>query len=224
MRLIHELPYWEKSCFITLTYDEEHTDGQLHKTHLQNYFRELRRNNNKIKYFSCGEYGENFGRPHYHAIIFGHDELPHKTHFKSKNWSFGTVYIGEVTRDSSRYVCDYIFKAYDGELGENYYEGYTKPFRLLSKGIGRRYIEKNDTMILQKGYLTVNGKKQSIPRYYLKRLNIMTEEVNRANNFFGYLPKGEYKEQESQVYIKLENRLQNERNLKNKHRLKKGKL
>lgn len=79
-------------------------------------------------------------------------------------------------------------------------------------------------MILQKGYITFRGIKQSIPRYYLKRLNLKTEEVNRANNFFGYLPEGEYKEQESEVYIPLENRFQNERNLKAKHRLKKGKL
>lgn len=223
MRLIHELPYWEKSCFVTLTYDEEHTDGQLHKTHLQDYFRELRRSN-KIKYFACGEYGENTGRPHYHAIIFGHDEYPHKLHYKSNNWPFGNTYVGEVTKNSCRYVCDYIFKAYDGQYGENYYNGFTKPFRLLSKGIGRKYIESNDEQILQRGYLTLNGIKQSIPRYYLKRLNLMMEEVNRANNFFGYLPEGEYKEQESAKYQPLQNRLQNERNLKQQHRLKKGTL
>lgn len=219
MRLIHELPYWNNSCFITLTYDDDYCDGQLHKTHLQDFFREIRRGS-KIKYFSCGEYGDNTGRPHYHAIIFGFDVLPHHDHVKIDYWKHGNVFVGEVTKDSCRYVCDYIFKAYDGDYGDAYYEGFVKPFRLLSKGIGRRFIEDSYLSAVQHGYLTVNGQKVSIPRYYLKRMDITSVGLVELVSTFDYVGKDRRIESDSEVYIPLENRLQNERTLRSKHRLK----
>ena len=95
--------YNRPSCFITLTYDDEHlkdlpynpdmypdydpdrdTDKlvfhSLDKIHLQNFWKRLRsrldeKYDIKIRYFACGEYGdfEKTGRPHFHAIIFGYD-------------------------------------------------------------------------------------------------------------------------------------------------------
>lgn len=219
MRLMHELPYWNSSCFITLTYDDDHTDGQLHKTHLQDFFREIRRGS-KIRYFSCGEYGDNTGRPHYHAIIFGFDVLPHKDHIKLKFWKYGNVFVGEVTPHSCRYVCDYIFKAYSGDFGDRYYDGFVKPFRLLSKGIGRRFIEDHYLSIIQHGYMTNKGLRSSIPRYYLKRMDINTAGLRELADVYDYVPKEELNESGSEVYLPLANRLQNERTLVSRHRLK----
>lgn len=43
----------------------------LNKTHLQKFFKRLRKNTNlKFQYFACGEYGHNYGRPHYHLILW----------------------------------------------------------------------------------------------------------------------------------------------------------
>ncbi len=86
----------EKSCFITLTYDDFHLppDHSLNKSHFQNFMKSLRGKypDRRIRYFHCGEYGESckicgknrmkcqcmkftqsLGRPHYHAILFGID-------------------------------------------------------------------------------------------------------------------------------------------------------
>ena len=83
-RIMHELqcpglPEIEPhtGCFITLTYDEENlpNDHSLDKTEFQRFLKRFRKAiyPNKIRYFMCGEYGDNSWRPHYHAIIFGYD-------------------------------------------------------------------------------------------------------------------------------------------------------
>ena len=78
-RVLHESDYWDHSCFTTLTYNNEHLpkDGSLHKDELQKFFKRLRKylGDRKMKYFACGEYGDEGHRPHYHAILFGIDYL-----------------------------------------------------------------------------------------------------------------------------------------------------
>lgn len=58
-------------CFVTLTYAI--TDGKLHREHVQEFIKRLRRSIEpvKIRYFGCGEYGGKNDRPHYHINIFG---------------------------------------------------------------------------------------------------------------------------------------------------------
>ena len=75
LRLIHESVYWEDSVFLTLTYSDDYLpkNGSLDKRQLQLFIKRLRKslNGRSIKYFACGEYGDNTERPHYHLIIFG---------------------------------------------------------------------------------------------------------------------------------------------------------
>lgn len=82
-RLLHEKKYHPGSVFLTLTYDEDHVpkDGTLNKTDLQSFWKKLRFRNSdygkaKIKYFACGEYGDQTGRPHYHAALYGSLSVP----------------------------------------------------------------------------------------------------------------------------------------------------
>lgn len=91
-RIMCELAYHDKACFITLTYDDKHlpdkrqfidNDGVIHdsthnplvKKHLQDFIKRLRDRfgYKKVRYYAVGEYGEKNKRPHYHAIIFGVD-------------------------------------------------------------------------------------------------------------------------------------------------------
>jgi hypothetical protein len=82
------------SCFITLTYDDEHYNPSLNKEDFRDFMKRLRsfhkrwkwkpskaefqprpvdETPSKIRYFHCGEYGDLKGRPHHHACIFGYD-------------------------------------------------------------------------------------------------------------------------------------------------------
>lgn len=167
--------------FVTLTYDNEHLplDLSLDKRELQLYFKRLRKDIScepdlkgvKIKYFACGEYGENFHRPHYHFILFG---LPDR--FKSlisDNWCKGFVKIGFVSIKSINYVTGYVLKKYGGDKAAEEYGSRLAPFQLCSQGLGLdvfKGVESNRAS--KRGYLTVNGVKRSIPRYYIKKLDM----------------------------------------------------
>ena len=77
MRNIHEASLWLNNIFITLTYNDQNLPehNKLVKKDFQDFMKRLRKNKkantkNPIRFFHCGEYGEKFGRPHYHAILF----------------------------------------------------------------------------------------------------------------------------------------------------------
>lgn len=98
IRCVHEASLYEQNCFITLTYAPEHLpeNASLVKKDYQNFMKRLRRKLGKVRYYMCGEYGEQcgkcgnnkgwhednphqctwlprIGRPHFHACLFGHD-------------------------------------------------------------------------------------------------------------------------------------------------------
>jgi len=71
----------------------------------------------------CGEYGDENLRPHYHALIFGHN-FSDKEYFRETDtghklyrsdtldrlWSHGYCNIGEVTFETAAYTARYIMK------------------------------------------------------------------------------------------------------------------
>lgn len=141
IRLTHEASLWPQNCFITLTYSPEHIpkDKSLNKKHFQDFMKRLRKkyckDGKKIRFFHCGEYGEKYGRPHYHAILFNHHfedaELFKKTKsgsiiYRSDDlenlWPFGYSSIGDVTFESTAYVARYVLKKVTGELAEEHYK------------------------------------------------------------------------------------------------------
>lgn len=185
MRLNHEFLYWNfKGSFWTLTYrdDIERPIFSLSKRHLQLFFKRLRKSGSRVRYFACGEYGDRTSRPHYHSIIFGLDssEFPgldsrgELIRFHHPAWEHGHVTVGSVTPESIRYVTGYISKKYSGDLENEVYTktGRENVFRVLSNGIGERWILDNKRDVLAKGYVSYEGRKCSIPRYYLKVMNI----------------------------------------------------
>lgn len=167
----------KETCFITLTYDDMNlpSDMSLHKEHLQKFWKRLRKSLTcKIKYYACGEYGEQTHRPHYHAIVIGWRPELEDLIYVSKNvltsaklqklWPYGFNTVGTVTKESAQYVTGYIRKKIYGK--ENPYHPRTPPFSCSSTHLGFDYAEKNWTRILAGE--TVCGKNLGIPRYYLK--------------------------------------------------------
>lgn len=130
------------ACFVTLTYrDEELQDVDamnwtavkpvvptLVPSDAQAWLKRLRkRTDGGIRYFLVGEYGEENGRPHYHAAVFG---LPQcfngRTDHSSRSccsvcemvketWGLGRIDVGELNEQSASYVAGYVTKKWTKE-------------------------------------------------------------------------------------------------------------
>lgn len=134
VRCMHEAESHLDNSYITLTYADEHLPpgGTLVKKHYQTFMKRLRKNTGaKIKFFQCGEYGEQLKRPHYHSILFGidfEDKVPWKQNdqgdtlytsdFLTKTWGLGHCSVGAVTFESCAYVARYVTKKITGQLAE----------------------------------------------------------------------------------------------------------
>lgn len=124
----------DQNCFITLTYAPEHlpSDLSLHKAHYQEFMKRLRYHiqPKKVRYYMCGEYGDQNERPHYHACLFGHDFEDKQLWRDSRGvklyisdeltklWPYGFSTIGDVTFESAAYVARYIMKKVTGKKAE----------------------------------------------------------------------------------------------------------
>lgn len=89
LRCVNEASLYSANCFITLTFNPENINklGTLVKSDFQRFMKRLRKKYNgidavsdkngnitfPIRYFHCGEYGENNTRPHHHACLFNFD-------------------------------------------------------------------------------------------------------------------------------------------------------
>lgn len=226
IRIMLESDYHEYNSFVTLTYDNDHilADQSLHKKELQDYVKRLRSYlpvDLRIKYYGCGEYGDEFGRPHYHIIIFG---LASKDPAIKKAWSNGFVTSETLTFNRARYVAGYVQKKLTGKRASEYGKK-VAPFSLMSKGLAKEWMQDNEKYIEQNLGLTIKGVKHAIPRYFKKNLDVAEELQERAQELIkkeckhlGIDPKGV-----NYIINDKENK-QRDQNLKAKLNLKRGKL
>lgn len=174
------------SIFLTLTYDNEHLpeDGSLHPDHMQDFMKNLRRQveyhyGKKIRFFLCGEYGEQFNRPHYHAIIYGfrppdaqrYNSQLFTSRFLEKIWKNGFCPFGDVTYESAAYVASYVIKKITGKLAAFWYDGLQPEFVRMSRrpGIGKEFFEKYQSDVLKEDAIVVrDGLKVPVPKYFNK--------------------------------------------------------
>lgn len=175
-RIIHELSYWDKASFVTLTYDDEHlpVGNELFPRDLTLFWKRLRKDTGRdLKYIASGEYGDR-DRPHYHAIIFGvgHDE----SELVEDAWQNGFVYLGTANANSARYVVKYIQKKVTGKLQKAAYQGRLPPFLRCSGGIGWRWLSDNNAKVERMLYVTRHGMKIPMPKYYKERLGLTAED------------------------------------------------
>ena len=161
-RLLHEKTQHKSSVFLTLTYAPEKIPpfDSLSKTELQKFMKRLRKNlgPRKIRYFACGEYGEKHGHAHYHLIVFGLSHTNSDKDCVKKAWPYGFTYFGSVTYSSCRYVTAYILKKITGDKATGEYGECEPPFALMSKGLGRKFVEKNYNQFKNADSMTIDGK------------------------------------------------------------------
>lgn len=177
-RLQKELLVSNSALFVTLTYDKPPLTTKnfmnLEKVHLQNFFRYLRRDGQKVKYYACGEYGTATMRPHYHIILF--NTTPEMV---EKHWSHGHVHFGTVTGASIGYCLKYMAKPSKIPLHHN--DDRTKEFALMSKKLGANYLTPamkawHLADLKNRCYATINEIKISLPRYYKDKIYSLLEK------------------------------------------------
>ncbi len=213
MRIIHESELHKDdagSCFITLTYRSEaestieqlnkkhHVpkDYSLNKSHFQKFIKRLRKKfPQKIRYFQCGEYGDETKRPHYHAVLFNcnfEDQrlwtekeglLTYTSQILEDLWQYGYCTVSELNWETASYTSGYILKKVNGQMADEEYlrsdengEAYwvLPPYLTMSLGrkrpggIGAQFYERYKSDFFPSDTCPVPGKGiyQSIPRYY----------------------------------------------------------
>lgn len=180
-RILHEASTWPANIFVTLTFDDAWLppDKSLHKQDVVLFFKRLRQrlSPRRIKYYACGEYGGRFGRPHYHAIIFGLSISDKPLLVKA--WPYGFVDVGLVTYESARYCAEYMQTQYSKEKALTIYGTRQQPFNLLSKGLGKQFLLLNAPQLRRDLQFTVRGIPTGLPRYYKTLLELTEEEKKR---------------------------------------------
>ncbi len=186
----------EDNCFITLTYNEENlpSDGSLVKEHFQKFMKKLRKQNNqkKIRYFQCGEYGEMLSRPHYHAILFGHDfndkilngpcnnNNLYISEQLEKTWAKGYCTVGAMTFESAAYCARYAMKKITGDAAQAHYQTVNittgeitqlqTEYITMSRrpGLGKTWYDKFKDDLFPEDECVIDGRMMKPPRYYAK--------------------------------------------------------
>lgn len=179
-RCYGESLYHDNNYFITLTYDDDHVpygsinNYTLKKEDFQKFIKALRNYGFKdLRYFGCGEYGDDTHRPHYHVILYNcflpdlTQEIPYSNNGKIQKISKtdkdgdpfyyseiiknawhgnGNIIIGRCTYHSCAYVARYVCKKAKG-INKNIYDslGIEPEFVLMSRrpGIGQQFIIDN---------------------------------------------------------------------------------
>lgn len=222
IRCVHEMQMHETSIFVTLTYENTpekcYDNESLNPDHLQQFWKNIRKklSPQKIKYYACGEYGSDKGRPHYHAIMFGielDDRVPEfttkqgETYYSSekltKSWGFGGVRFAAADIGTAIYISKYITKKHTGDLADTSYFSHidTKTGEWVEKipeftrmstkpAIGLNWLKKYYNTEVVKGYLTHEGTKYRVPKYYKDELEKLSPSLHEelVHNILQHLP------------------------------------
>lgn len=174
-----ELQDHEQNCFLTLTY--ENNPVRLHKEHMQKFIKRLRKKIEpiKIRYFSCGEYGDRGLRPHYHIIIFGYDfadkqyvrksasDIPiYESKELNELWPHGMAITQEANVNTIRYSAKYSTKL--KENLPNHLKKYPE-FNTMSNDLGiKQALKKMDTYMMT-DEIYIDGFSYKIPDILLRK-------------------------------------------------------
>ncbi len=213
IRIVHEACMYvdqHGNSWVTLTYrdpdqcnDKQYADGHyipgdysLRPTHVSKFIRSLRKKNKqKIRYFYCGEYGDENQRPHYHVCLFNHsfndqqlfkDEEGLYTYTSpslESHWPYGFSTVAELNYETASYTAGYCFKKITGKRADEHYlrcdehgEAYwlhpeyirMSTGRKKPCGLGASFYEKykNDMFPSDTTPVPGHGTEQLVPRYY----------------------------------------------------------
>lgn len=187
LRIMHEASLYRENCFVTLTYSPEHLPpgGSLRHADFQRFMKRLRKRFSPrvVRFYMCGEYGEQFSRPHFHACLFNvsfSDQYPFKrtaagnliyrSPVLDTLWPFGHSSIGELTLQSAGYTARYLITKVVGDAAASHYSGRFPEYNRMSlrPGIGAGWFAKySATDVLPCDHvIDSKGRKNPLPSYY----------------------------------------------------------
>lgn len=193
IRCVHEASLHKTNSFVTLTYSDEHlpSNGSLRYPDVQLFLKRLRKllAPAKVRFFCCGEYGDETFRPHYHLCLFGwrpSDGISigkdiYESATLKKLWPHGHSSFGDVTFESSAYVARYCLKKVNGRVAASHYERLDlqtgELYQLerefahmsLKPGIGATWFDKFTSDVYPSDEIIIKGKPVKPPKYYDKR-------------------------------------------------------
>lgn len=176
------------ASFVTLTYDDDHlplTDSghvTLRKADVQKWLKNVRRQMEyyhetvPFKVIYCGEYGDQFQRPHYHLVILGLTDVQ-VAKYSRKLWRHGLCDIGVLAQGGLRYVLKYMTKSHAISEVKQLRQscGVENPFIHHSVGIGKDWILRHLQDIADHDYqFEINGKRYFYPRYVCRFVAMRT--------------------------------------------------
>lgn len=175
-RLLLESYAHGDAIFVTLTYTDD--PWTLVPRDLTLFLKRLRKAVGRpVRFFACGEYGDQSFRPHFHAVLFGVSPLEHKLIYDA--WGHGFVQVGEFNRRTAQYVCGYVCKKMN-KWGDGRLLGRVPEYVRMSlrPGIGSGVIDSISKQLMERGAslgvarvgdvpseIRIAGKKYPLGRY-----------------------------------------------------------
>lgn len=178
-RLVQEAYNSVATIFVTLSFDDKLCKPRLDKRDLQLIFKRLRKKGFVFTYYSIGEFGSKYGRPHYHILFFSKDinfesELDWYEVFRSE-WHYGFVEVSRANIRRLNYITHYHIRPKTHKKYPN-----QKGFQLFSKGLGCQYMTDEVIENIRKSASNIvedfEGRTCSLPRYYRKKFDIPSKD------------------------------------------------
>lgn len=203
VRCTAEAQMHKQNWFITWTYSDEHLPlhGSLDYRDMQLCKKRVRKEFGPFRYLTVGEYGDRFGRCHFHSLMFGLEipdlersgssdgNVTYRSKRLSELWGKGFASIGTVTPQSIAYCAGYVVKKVSGPLAD---ERYTKvdvssgelvklrpEFARMSlkPGIGASWVDKYWREIVTYGAVVgAGGVRKTIPRFFNNRMDSFDDD------------------------------------------------
>jgi len=178
---------------VTLTYSPQNIPpyGSLRIRDWQLFAKRLRKKIGPFRFFHCGEYGTETGRPHYHACIFGVDFSGDRQHFATSKgnriyrsplledtWALGHTSVGDLTYESAAYVARYTLKKVTGEKADDHYARIDPDtgevvqiqpeYVTMSRnpGIGKGWFDRYRSDVFPEDEVILAGRRFRTPRFY----------------------------------------------------------
>ena len=166
LRLYVESLHSVSSAFVTYTYEDDYLCVAHSYREFQLLHKRMRNDGMDFKFYHVSEFGETYGRPHNHELIFFKNDVdPLRLYDYAQ---YGIMDVGTVTPASIHYVTKWhVHPKYRvGESREQH--GFTRQ----SKGLGSALLDQLTADNVRPSYKLPNGNILPVSRYYRKKIGL----------------------------------------------------